>query len=198
MTDGYGLDAAALRATADGINEAIGELKELGWAEEASAGRGFSELALSGLEVGHPGVQEALDRFCERWEWGVRTLVQDGNEIAGRLGLAAGRYHEIEQYAVGLLKNLAVDVAGDPRASNEEVDKKSWAELTADVRPDYSEQSWDKAGDQMAAQWKATGRDFSEGPLGLGKAAAELAGAGEEFKRLQDDTFGPAPRQDGS
>jgi hypothetical protein len=34
----------------------------------ASAGRGFSDLALSGLELGHGGLTSALDSFCERWE----------------------------------------------------------------------------------------------------------------------------------
>ena len=193
MGEGYGLDPAALRETADGINEAITELKALGFAEGAEAGRGFSELELSGLEVGHAGLQGAFEQFCERWEWGVRTLVQDGNQIASRLGLAAGRYHDMEQYAVGLLKDVAVDVAGNPHLSDEQVEGQSVQQLIAGERPDYSAESWDKAGQQMAAQWKAEGRDLSEGPLGVAKTTANLIGVGDEFARTEDRMFGPAP-----
>ncbi len=193
MGEGYGLDPVALRKTADGINEAIGELKALGFEEGAEAGRGFSELSLSGTQVGHAGLQQAFDTFGDRWEWGVRTLVRDGNEVAARLGLAAGRYHDMEQYAVGVLKDVAVGIGGNPHQSDEQVEQQSWQQLTAGMKPDYSAGSWAKAGDEMAAQWKAEGRDLAEGPLGLGKTAAELAGAGEAYERTEDEVFGPAP-----
>jgi hypothetical protein len=191
--EGYGLEPAALQETAQGIEEAITELKAVGFAEGAEAGRGFSELELSGLEAGHPGLQGAFAQFCERWEWGVRTLVQDGNQIAARLGLAAGRYHDMEQYAAGLLKDVAVDLGGNPHLSDEQAEQQSWQQLAAGARPDYSADSWDKAGRQMAAQWKAEGRDLAEGPLGLGKTAAGLAGAGDAFAATEDRVFGPAP-----
>lgn len=191
--EGYGLEPAALQETAQGIEEAITELKAVGFAEGAEAGRGFSELELSGLEAGHAGLQGAFAQFCERWEWGVRTLVQDGNQIAARLGLAAGRYHDMEEYAVGLLKDVAVDLGGNPHLSDEQAEQQSWQQLAAGARPDYSAGSWDKAGQQMAAQWKAEGRDLAEGPLGLGKTAAGLAGAGDAFAAAEDQVFGPAP-----
>ena len=64
--EGYGLEPAALRETAEGIDEAITELKALGFAEGAEAGRGFSELELSGLETGHAGLRDAFRQFCVR------------------------------------------------------------------------------------------------------------------------------------
>ena len=45
----------------------------------------------------------------------------------------------------------------------------------------------------MAAQGKAEGRDLAEGPLGVAKTAAGLAGVGDEFAKTEDDVFGPAP-----
>jgi hypothetical protein len=194
--EGYGLEPAALQETAQGINAAITELKAIGVDEAGESGRGFSELSLSGLEIGHDGLQGAFDAFCERWAWGVRTLVQDGNEMANRLGLAAGRYHDMEQYAVGLLKDVVSDVGGDPHKSDDQVEQESWQQLAADSRPDYSAASWDKAGSQMAAQWKAEGRDLAEGPMGLGKTAANAVGAGDAYARVEDQAFGPVPKQD--
>ena len=82
MGDGYGVDPNALRATAKGIDDAIAELKTLGVDGSAGMGRGFSGLALRGMQVGPGGLQQAFEQFCERWPWGVRTLVQDGNQIA--------------------------------------------------------------------------------------------------------------------
>lgn len=52
MTDGFSVDRAALRETAQGIDNTIGALKGLGFDEEADAGRGFSGLELSGLQAG--------------------------------------------------------------------------------------------------------------------------------------------------
>jgi hypothetical protein len=76
MTDGgFTVDRAALRQTAQGINDTIGALEKLGFNEEAEVGRGFSGLALSGLQVGHADLQGAFSGFCDRWSWGVRTLV---------------------------------------------------------------------------------------------------------------------------
>jgi hypothetical protein len=193
--EGYCLEPAALQETADGINEAVAELKALGFAEGAEAGRGFSELELSGLETGHAGLRDAFEQFCERWEWGVRTLVQDGNQLAARLGLAAGRYHDMEQYALGLLKDVAVDVGGNPHLTDEQAGQQSWQQLADGDRPDYSADSWDKAGQQMAAQWKAEGRNLAEGPLGLGRTAAGLAGAGDGFAQAEDDVFGLGPEE---
>lgn len=74
--------AAALFAIAQGINLAHAELKDLGMIGEASAGRGFSDLALSGLELGHGGLSAGFKTFCDRWEWGVRALTIRGNGFA--------------------------------------------------------------------------------------------------------------------
>ncbi|MGH3621467.1 MAG: hypothetical protein ACRDQ5_06710, partial [Sciscionella sp.] len=119
---GYGVSPQTLQETAQGINDAIGELKSLGIAESGEIGRGFSGLSLRGMQVGHQGLEKAFGDFCERWSWGVRTLVQDGNEIAARLHLSAGEYHDAEQYASGTFKDLTNDIAGDPHKSNEQVE----------------------------------------------------------------------------
>ncbi|GAA1332108.1 hypothetical protein GCM10009647_072570 [Streptomyces sanglieri] len=88
----------ALAAIAKGIDLAHAELKDLGMVGEASAGRGFSDLGLSGLELGHGGLAAEFETFCGRWEWGVRALTQKGNNFAVGVGLSAGSFAEHEQY----------------------------------------------------------------------------------------------------
>lgn len=81
---GYQVDPALLREAAQGINDTISALKSVGISEAADVGRGFSGLELTGLQAGSQDVRQAFSGFCERWSWGVRALVRDGNEIAGR------------------------------------------------------------------------------------------------------------------
>jgi hypothetical protein len=128
MAGGFTVDRAALRETAQGISDTIGALGKLGFVEEAGVGRGFSGLALSGLQVGNAGLQGAFSGFCDRWSWGVRSLVQDGNEIAVRLGLNAGVYADAEQYAVGALKDVTDAAVGDPHLSDAQAEQGSWAQ----------------------------------------------------------------------
>lgn len=197
MGDGYGVDPGALAETARGINDTIAELKTLGIDESAEVGRGFSDISLRGMQLGHQGLQESFDQFCERWSWGVRTLVQDGNQIAVRLGLSAGLYHDMEDYAVSALKDLVVDAGGNPHADDKQVEKQSWSQIAHDnaASPDFGAASWDKAGQQITAQWKAEARDAAEGPDGMGKQAADLLGYGQQFARTEDEVSGSAPKQ---
>jgi len=65
------------------------------------------------LQAGDGGVQQAFGGFCERWSWGVRSLVQDGNQVAARLGITAGVYADTEDYLTGVAGRALVLVAGD-------------------------------------------------------------------------------------
>jgi len=163
MADGFTVDRAALRETAQGINDTIGALEKLGFDEEAEVGRGFSGLALSGLQVGYAGLQSAFAGFCDRWSWGVRTLVQDGNQIAQRLGLSAGMYADAENNIMGSIKDLVDAGIGDPHLSDAQAAQGSWAQaagLTAAQRPDdFSGTAWRQAGGQIDQQWTAEGHD---------------------------------------
>lgn len=165
MADSYQVDPNALANTAQGINDAVAELKKLGIDEGAEVGRGFSSIALTGMQVGNPGLQSALDGFCERWSWGVRTLVHDGTEIADRLGLSAGRYYDQEQYASGVLKDVVNAAIGNPDLTQAQVEKQSWDQTlgnnpyTQITGADYSKASLDKAAADSRAAWAAEGKD---------------------------------------
>ncbi|MFC0057912.1 hypothetical protein [Streptomyces actinomycinicus] len=162
MTDGGGKDLATqgLGLIAKGLTAALGELKELGGFGTSGAGRGFGEISLSGLELGHEGLTEEFKSFCERWEWGVRSLVNEGNGFALKTGLAAGTYYETDQYVEGTLKVAENAAVGNPYASEEEVQKMGYGEIAGsggDV--DYSKESFDEAWANSKQGWKTAADD---------------------------------------
>lgn len=145
-------DAQALAEITKGLNDAIGELKKLGMIGEADTGRGFEDIALTGLETGHDGLTSDLKNFCDRWEWGVRSLIQDGNEFAKRVGLSAGMYHEQDQYIKGVLKDGVAAFGADPTLTDEQVEKMSMSEIADHgnfEHIDYSGKSFSRAFDHM-------------------------------------------------
>lgn len=147
MADGFAVDRGALSETAKGINDTIGALKRLGFDKEAEAGRGFSGIALRGLQIGHPGLHGVFGDFCDRWSWGVRSLVQDGNEIAIRLGLSAGLYHDTEEYLAGTAKAVLGDAAGNPHLTDAQVEKESWSQTVGSefaAPDDFSGSAWQR------------------------------------------------------
>src|ERR1700761_6692019 len=189
MADGFSVDRAALNATAQGINDTIGALKGLGIDETGEEGRGFSGLNLTGLQAGQTDLASAFGDFCDRWSWGVRSLVQDGNQFAARLGLAAGVYYDTEQYLTGVAKNVTVALAGDPHLTDGQAAQASWTQdaagITGAQTPD-SQLTWSQVGSQASKQWTQVGKDELNGPdvlygklwdaTGHGKGGAAMGG----------------------
>lgn len=155
MTDGLEVDPQILTSAADGISRTIESMSQIGISESGTLGRGFSLLALSPMEAGRISVQRSMEGFAQRWEWGVRALVQAGNAIAEALGLAAGRYHVIDQYGEDALKNIVNDVIGNPHLSDDEVAAQSWSDTLATnpynmvANPDFSTESAAMASEQI-------------------------------------------------
>jgi hypothetical protein len=184
----------------EGLRSAIAELREMGTGTGAVLGKGFSDLAMTGMEAGHHGLSVDFEDYCERWEWGVRALIQDANTIAATLGLAAGMVWEEEQYIEGTFK-IAVNAAvGNPHASEEDIVKQGWGDvLTPDhLNPDWSPESFERAGEDAAQTWKDTGRAvLTEGNGGRqSQILNEMLGVDQEaFDRAVDDTFGPSPEE---
>ncbi|MGW7412102.1 hypothetical protein [Streptomyces sp. NPDC054863] len=198
------LKADGLDLVKKGLTGALAELKELGMVGAAGAGRGFGDIALSGLDLGDQGLTEEFGSFCERWEWGVRSLVNEGNSFAQKVGLSAGTYYETEQYVEGTFKVVANAAVGNPYASEEDVVKQGWGDIAksgAFGGADYSKESFDQAMANSAQGWKDAGRDVmtsqTMGPMGLGPQ--NLHGAmgvtDAQYDRMLDDTFGPSPEQ---
>jgi hypothetical protein len=156
VADGFTVDATALSRTAAGINGVISALESLGIEETAGVGRGFSALSLSQQQAGDGDLAGAFGNFCDRWSWGVRALVQDGNQFARRLGLAAGTYNMIEQQLTGALKNATVALAGDPHMTDQQAASASWSEDAAGITgldTPGGEMTWGQAGTAIGQQW---------------------------------------------
>ncbi|WP_280403593.1 type VII secretion target [Nocardia brasiliensis] len=160
MTQQVKVDPAVLQQAAKGIQSTVGELSNLGIGETGNMGRGFALLTLSTMEAGKHTVQQTFEEFTERWSWGVRALVQAGNSIAKTLGLAAGRYHEMDEKAEGMLKKMWTHLAGNPHLTDEQITARSWGDTFSDnafnhIRnADYSMQSFDKANQKIMTNLK--------------------------------------------
>jgi hypothetical protein len=168
------VDPQALKMMAQGLTDTLAELKKVGIVETADVGRGFSNIELSGMMLGHAGLTAMLKSFGDRWEWGVRSLVADGNEFAARLKLAAGTFHEDDQYVQGTFKNVVNAAMGNPDASDADVSKESWGQVLGDnpisqvEHADYSEKSFLEANAEDKKVWSAEYKDWlNSNPIGL-------------------------------
>ncbi|MEU0399249.1 hypothetical protein ABZ318_03195 [Streptomyces sp. NPDC006197] len=168
--------AEALAAIAKGIDLAHAELKELGMIGEASTGRGFSDLALSGIELGHGGLTSEFGTFCDRWEWGVRALTMRGNGFAQAVGLSAGSFAEQEQYIKDTIKIGVNSLNGNPHLSEDEVKQKSWDTVRDQHmwdNPDWSGESFSDAHREVKQTWGNTTYDVEDSMLdGLERSGA--------------------------
>ncbi|WP_406122777.1 hypothetical protein [Streptomyces sp. NBC_00989] len=204
---GEDVKAAGLDEIAQGITLVLGELKDLGIDSLAGAGRGFSELGLSGLELGNEELLSGFTSFCERWEWGVRALVNEGNNFATGVGLSAGTLYETDQYVQGTMKIVVNAGMGNPYATEDEVTRQSWGDLVRNNEytggVDYSAASMDKALDNSGQAYKDAARDVMTShtfsPLGPGLNPANLASAaglsGDEYNDMLDGPLGPSPEE---
>ncbi|MFE7107792.1 hypothetical protein ACFU98_32045 [Streptomyces sp. NPDC057575] len=187
----------ALAAIAKGIDLAHAELKDLGMVGEASAGRGFSDLGLSGLELGHGGLAAEFETFCGRWEWGVRALTQKGNNFAVGVGLSAGSFAEYERYVKDSLKIGVNSLNGNPHLSEDEVKEMDWDTIrsqTAYDNPNFSAESALRAKEEVDQLWRETGAEVGIGgpdPTGnawtVDPALREAVAEDERSERGQGD-----------
>lgn len=202
---GKDIRAAGLDEIAKGITQTLAELKELGVDSLAGVGRGFSNLELSGLQLGNEGLTSKFKSFCERWEWGVRALVTEGNTFAEDVGLSAGTLYETDQYVGGALKVGYNSVVGNPYASEDDVTKMSWDELRrsdadALTHPDYGAESFSDAWETSKQSFKDSGRDVMTGSLGLPPGVTmdninQATGNSDDYNRMLDDMWGPSPEE---
>lgn len=159
---------AAMQLIAGGINKAHGELKDLGMIGEASTGRGFSDLSLTGMQLGHEGLAAGFKAFCERWEWGVRGLMMRGNGFAKAVGLSAGAISEQEQYIKDTFKIAVNGMNGNPHLTEEEVKAKDWDEIRDQHQwdgADWSGESFSEAHKEVKQNWQDTAYDVEDGLL---------------------------------
>ncbi|GAA2395449.1 hypothetical protein GCM10010420_21160 [Streptomyces glaucosporus] len=193
-----GLSRHALDQITSGLRAAIGELKDVGNSTGALQGSGFAEMSLTKMEAGGGRLADAFEGFCERWEWGVRALVQDANGLAARLGLAAGMLWEEEQYWKGTFKIGLNSLVGNPHATEDEVVGQGVRDILTPDAPDYSAESFRQAGQEAGQVWKDTGRSLATEGFGGFQANLMNQAAGiddQTFERGLDEAFGPSPEE---
>ncbi|MER7517087.1 hypothetical protein [Streptomyces sp. NPDC126499] len=159
----------ALAQIVKGIDKAHGELKDLSLGQSAVTGRGFSKLALTGVQLGHRGLAEQLQTFCERWGWGVRGLMQKATGFTAALGLSAGAFGEQERYVKDTFKIVVNAGNGNPHLSEDEVKQKSWDELQRQSPydgADWSPESFSQAQGNVERTWRDTAADVQDGIIG--------------------------------
>lgn len=187
---GVRADPAALKQAADGINGVIAGLSgaPVIGSYAGQTGRGFNDLELTGRQMSHGSAKSAMDDFCERWEWGMRALVQTANDIAHKLHLGAGMYEEQDRYTANALKDFANDLVGDPSLQKESVRDadgtivvKGTDDMSADelfeynrdrlTHPDVSKESFDAVREQIDANVDAIKNDLPQAGTNLGALA---------------------------
>lgn len=121
MSDGFGVRLGDLQRAERGVRDAVNELNAIGGAAARSAGAGEDGRGLSELEsdvdsdtVGHEQLAGALSTFLDKWDWELKTLVEDGNKAADALADTRSEYQKAEQGAVEALQKVAQIGGGNP------------------------------------------------------------------------------------
>lgn len=190
MTDpeGYDVSPEILTNAAKGIADVINELTELGVAQTANQGRGLELMVMFRTTIGHDGLTEAWGDFLQRWEYGVRGLVQEGDKFANKLHDAGIGYEHHDIGASEIFKRAAFDLAGDPRGDSAQAMEMSWGQLGDAtvgrlIDPDYSPESFENAGQDAIAAAEQAGDDITSIPDRAEKTW-------DETVELADDVFG--------
>lgn len=68
-------------------------------------------------QYGHGGPHDAFEHFCDRWQYGVEVLIEDGDKIATALTASRDTYVNADGAAVQSMRSVgtgadpALDVA---------------------------------------------------------------------------------------
>ena len=170
-----GVDPDTLKKAATGINGVIyGISSGMMGSYQGQLGRGFGDLAMTGLEASHPDVQSGFANFTNRWEWGTRALITVASDIGAALDLGAGRYELQEKYFNDAAKDMVNDLAGDPSLQKESVrdadgnivvrgtDDMSWGDMVDYnvnrlANPDWSAESFDAVQEDIDRNMQSMG-----------------------------------------
>lgn len=131
---GFQVDLEALNLAVKGIDDTISTLGGMVWGgtHAAASGSAVEDLNLDEDECGDEALADAMDEFCERWRWGVRHLVQEGQAMAKSLQQAAGTYKEVEDQVGEACKRLFDTAFGNPMGADDAAGK-SWGQLADDA-----------------------------------------------------------------
>jgi hypothetical protein len=84
VPDGFDVDLTALDQAGQAISQTMHDMKTC----EVDDIVGATHL------YGHDGLRGAFDHFCDRWQYGVEVLLEDGGKIARALNASMDGYIE--------------------------------------------------------------------------------------------------------
>lgn len=87
MPEQFRVDIEALASAAVGVGDAM----------TAAGEQRVEDLDVDEAAFGHGALGGTSKDFCERWQRGVDNLLEDGQELAKRLGESATTYLDAEQ-----------------------------------------------------------------------------------------------------
>lgn len=98
----FEVDLQTLAKAAQGTSEAVSLFRE----------KDVEDLVPAKGDLGSDVVWAAVEEFKDRWERGMNNLVEDADEIAGRLGKIAMNYADLDRNG----RDELARVAGEVRA----------------------------------------------------------------------------------
>lgn len=166
---GYKFDPEAAKQVENGLKAAQAELEETGYFSiTAQQGHGFQFMMMSGMEMGSGELADVFGQFCGRWGLAVHGKMQGLNDIARRLNLSAGLYHEQEQYVNDTFKEVAVTAGSynpaEGMANGEKAADMSWSEVGEQAKPEFEFDTSAPDLGAMGDQWGQVGEDFGSSP----------------------------------
>jgi len=82
VTDGFNVDLAALDQAAYGISRIMQDMRSCA-VEDIDGGA---------AQYGHDELHSAFEYFCDRWQYGVEVLIEDGHKIVTALNASMDAY----------------------------------------------------------------------------------------------------------
>lgn len=107
MPDGFDVQLVALDQAAQAVSQTMRDMESCA-VEDIDGGAD---------QYGHDGLHDAFEHFCDRWQYGVEVLIEDGDKIAKALNASMDAYinadSTVEQSmrSIGTGADAAVDVA---------------------------------------------------------------------------------------
>ncbi|MGH3973076.1 MAG: hypothetical protein ACRDS9_07100 [Pseudonocardiaceae bacterium] len=107
MPNGFDVQLAALDQAAQAISQTMRDMESCA----------VEDIAGDAGQYGHDGLHDAFEHFCDRWQYGVEVLIEDGDKIVRALNASMDTYINtdgaVEQSmrSVGTGADPAVDVA---------------------------------------------------------------------------------------
>lgn len=149
--EGFSVNLADLSTAAKGIEDAVAALSEVGVVQTASAGWGVSFLAVTHVHAGHADYAEALGEFCTKWDWAMRSLIQEGQLLSQHVLDTRTAYERAEDAVDQILKRVVVAAVGDPTLQGEDAHRQSWEQISQSLEPDSSPESYQQARERIEA-----------------------------------------------